>query len=383
MLDGDDPRRGVDVLVVDARVDRLRGLGSRRGGLRAPAGRGAAAARRASARTTRAEQSISYAWLRMRNTQSSPPASGMIALGLLPVGVADLLERRVGRDAEDLERVDLEAEHGTRRVLPRARRGQSPGRAVNARPGACRPLDEPAAAGTDARATLRSSTPSSEPRSFWRKAGWVWMNSSLTVAIDRSSIRPRLIPIRTLDKQEHGLFAGDRLGRLEDAVGPADLVVQVLPPLGEQGLAGRPLVLEDLGHDVGEDLDQLGLALAQGLLVGDLVEVARSLAPLAVEAADGQVDLLEGAEDLVDLLGLDQPGQVEHHADADAGADVGRAGGQVAELRAEGVGELFLELVVELVDRVPDLGEPEAREHELDAEMVLLVDHDRDVFQRC
>ena len=74
---------------------------------------------------------------------------------------------------------------------------------------------------------------------------------------------------------------------------------------------------------------------------------------------------------------------MEHHADADAGADVGRAGGQVAELGAEGVGELLFELVVELVDRVPDLGEAKAREHELDAEMVLLVDHDGDVFQRA
>ena len=93
-----------------------------------------------------------------------------------------------------------------------------------------------------------------------------------------------------------------------------------------------PLVLEDLGNHVGEDPDQLLLALAQGLLVGDLVEVAEGLAAFAVEAADGQVDLLESAEDLVDLLGLDQAGQVEHHADADAGAHVGGAGGQVAEL---------------------------------------------------
>ena len=74
---------------------------------------------------------------------------------------------------------------------------------------------------------------------------------------------------------------------------------------------------------------------------------------------------------------------MEHDADADAGADVGRAGGQVAELRAEGEGELFLELVVELVDRVPDFGEAKARKHELDAEMVFLVDHDGDVFQRA
>ena len=33
--------------------------------------------------------------------------------------------------------------------------------------------------------------------------------------------------------------------------------------------------------------------------------------------------------------------------------------------------------------RVPDFGEPEAREHDLDAEVVFLVDHDGDVFQRA
>ena len=148
------------------------------------------------------------------------------------------------------------------------------------------------------------------------------------------------------------------------------------------GLARGPLVLDDLGHDVGEDPDQLLFALAQGLLIRDLVEVAERLGPLAVEAADRQVDLLEGAEDLVDLLGLDQGGQVEHDADADAGADVGGAGRQVAELGTVGVGELLFELVVEAIDSLPDVVEREPREHHLDAEMVLLVDHDRDVLLR-
>ena len=44
------------------------------------------------------------------------------------------------------------------------------------------------------------------------------------------------------------------------------------------------------------------LALAEGDLVGDLVEVARRPAPLAVQAADREVDLLQGPEDLFDLL---------------------------------------------------------------------------------
>ncbi len=72
--------------------------------------------------------------------------------------------------------------------------------------------------------------------------------------------------------------------RLEHAVGPADLVVEVLPLLVDELLAGLALVLDDLGDDLGEVADQLRLALAEGLLVGDLVEVAEGLGPLAVEA---------------------------------------------------------------------------------------------------
>ena len=71
---------------------------------------------------------------------------------------------------------------------------------------------------------------------------------------------------------------------------------------------------------------------------------------------------------------------MQHHADPDAGADVGRAGGQVAELRAECEGELFFELVVQVVDGVPDFAQAKPGEHELDAEVVFLVDHDGDVF---
>ena len=113
---------------------------------------------------------------------------------------------------------------------------------------------------------------------------------------------------------------------------------------------GLPLVLHDLLDDLADLVEDLRLALAERHLVGDLVEVAERPAALAVEAADGQVDLLQGAEDLLDLLGQPEGRQVQHDAGPHAGADVGRAGGQVAELRAEGVGELRFEQVVDAVD---------------------------------
>ena len=84
-----------------------------------------------------------------------------------------------------------------------------------------------------------------------------------------------------------------------------------------------------------------------------------------------------GAEDLVDVLRLHERGEVQHHADPDAGADVGRAGGQVAEPLVEGVIQALFQLVIEAIDLLPDFREREPGAHHLDAEVVLLVDHDR------
>ena len=85
-------------------------------------------------------------------------------------------------------------------------------------------------------------------------------------------------------------------------------------------------------------LDQFLFAAAQGDLVADLVEIAHRLRAFAVQAADRQADLLQAAEDLLDLPRDDQGRQVQHHAHPHAGADVGGAGGQVAQPLVEGVG---------------------------------------------
>ena len=117
----------------------------------------------------------------------------------------------------------------------------------------------------------------------------------------------------------------------------------------EQRAAGVVLVLDDLGdHHVLEVADDVFLGLAEGGLVADLVEVAGGLGPFAVEAAHGKAQLLGGAEDLLNFAGELEGGQVEHHAHADAGAHVGRAGGQIAEAGMEGPVEAGLEQVVNL-----------------------------------
>ena len=85
--------------------------------------------------------------------------------------------------------------------------------------------------------------------------------------------------------------------------------MEVLPPLSQESLPGGAFISQHLGNDVGEDLDQFRLALAQRLLVGNLVKIAGSLASLAVEAADRQVDLLQGAKTLSICLVWTSPGR--------------------------------------------------------------------------
>ena len=111
---------------------------------------------------------------------------------------------------------------------------------------------------------LRSAVSSSTPVSFCRWAGCVWMNSSLTVGISRSSDQPQVHAHPHAGKQVHGLFGADRLRGAEDAVGPAHAVVQVLVALLDEELAGLALVVDDHRHDVAHLLDQLLLARARG-----------------------------------------------------------------------------------------------------------------------
>ena len=93
------------------------------------------------------------------------------------------------------------------------------------------------------------------------------------------------------------------------------------------------LVLDDLLDHLAQPVDDVFFLLAERRLVGHLEQVAHRLRALAVEAAHGQADLVHGLDDLVDVLVQHQRGQVQHRRGAHPRADVGRAGGQVAELR--------------------------------------------------
>ena len=99
----------------------------------------------------------------------------------------------------------------------------------------------------------------------------------------------------------HRLFGADRLGGAEDAVGAADPVVERFLALADEEVAGLAFVVDEHRHDVGHFLGELFLALAERDLVADLVEIAQRLRAFAVQAADGEVDLLQAAEDFVDL----------------------------------------------------------------------------------
>ena len=107
-------------------------------------------------------------------------------------------------------------------------------------------------------------------------------------------------------QQQHRFFAGDRVSGFQNSISPTDLVVQHLAAFCQEGLTGFSFIFDELGDHVGKALDQFRLALAQSLLVGDLIEIAVGLGALAVQATDGEVDFLEGAEEFVEMIRLAQ-----------------------------------------------------------------------------
>src|SRR5436190_128986 len=66
---------------------------------------------------------------------------------------------------------------------------------------------------------------------------------------------------------------------------------------------------------------------------------------------------------------------MEHDADAEAGADIGRAGGEVSETVVVGVRDASFNEVVEFVDLFPSSAEIETTLEDLDSQVVLFVDH--------
>ncbi len=148
----------------------------------------------------------------------------------------------------------------------------------------------------------------------------------------------------------------------------------------DQRRSGLPFVFDDAGNHIANFIEDLRLALAERHLVGDLIKVPGRPASLAIETSHGQIDFLQRPKNFLDVLDHDQSGQVQHDAGPHAGADIGRASRQVAELFAESVTDTLLEQVVDLVNILPGLVEREAAAHDLKPQMIFLVDHEADGF---
>ena len=139
----------------------------------------------------------------------------------------------------------------------------------------------------------------------------------------------------------------------EDAVRAADVVVDHLRFAFHQLDAGVLLVVNDLRHSTLLSRSTMSLGLTAGHLVGNPKDVAQRLGAFPVKPAHGKTQLVDGLDDLVDLLAQHQPRQVQHRAHANAGAEVGGAGGEVAAFFRVGKIEAMLELGVKPVDGGP------------------------------
>ncbi len=111
-------------------------------------------------------------------------------------------------------------------------------------------------------------------------------------------------------------------------------------------------------------------------LVRDLKKIPHRLGAFSVKTANGETDLVHRLNDLVDHLAQDKTGKMQHGRGPHAGADVGRAGGQITEPRVVGEIELRLERAVDLVDELERALQLETGANRLHPQVVFLVHHD-------
>ncbi len=135
-------------------------------------------------------------------------------------------------------------------------------------------------------------------------------------------------------------------------------------------------MLDDLAQDLFQAFDDGALGLAQSHLVGHLEDIAQRLGAFAIKTTNSQTQFVDRLDDRVNVLVQDQPRQVQHGADSDPGADVGRTGRQITQVRTEGIIELSLEGRIGLVNRRPGLAKLEAGAQGLHTEVIFLVNHE-------
>lgn len=158
------------------------------------------------------------------------------------------------------------------------------------------------------------------------------------------------------------------------------MIVQIVAAFLDEKLTSFSLVLDQSRDDFADSFEDLFFALAEGHLIADLIQITHELGPFAEQSSHSHIDLGERAEHFIDLLGRDECREMEHHADAQAGPDIGGASGEVAQLFCEGVGKFALEDIVEIIHSLPCGLQVETALHDLQPKMVFFVDHDTESF---
>src|SRR5688500_11008431 len=116
-------------------------------------------------------------------------------------------------------------------------------------------------------------------------------------------------------------------------VRPPELVFDNIASIPQEHTPGFFLALDHMPDDADEMVEQLFLRSSERGLVRHLEEVADDFASLAVQPAVRESHLLQTREDLADLLGEHEAGEMDEHRRSQPRARVGGTRGEVPELR--------------------------------------------------
>ena len=174
----------------------------------------------------------------------------------------------------------------------------------------------------------------------------------------------------------HHLVAGQHTRALQNSESSVYFVLH--RDIGAHTLRRRALLGDELAGYRLEVLYRRLLGYAEGYLIAQLIDIAARLPALAVCAAKGQTELGYGRAEDCELAASSERGQMQHDGRAHGCAEIRRALSQIAETLVKREIQLLIERGVNFICKDIAVHERETRFHDLDADMILLTEHDAD-----
>ena len=202
---------------------------------------------------------------------------------------------------------------------------------------------------------------------------------------DKHSIGQSTIFLRQHSKVTRQTNQGQiihRVGTLNEIAGlqiadcPTHFVYQATTIVLQKFFTGKIFLTDDIMQGAVQAIDNGSFRFTQGLLIGNLENTPIRIRSLPKQTTDGNSELINGIDHLVHILGHDQTRKMHHRRCPHARTQICRTRGKKPQFAVIGVTNGRFDTEIQGISDLPNASEVQTGSQDLNAQMILLVDHD-------